>query len=136
MNPPLHPRPASLAALSLATGLVLIQAGCYVQSSPGYRYAEPAPQVVIQDDYVYYPEYEVYYSNTRHNYVYRDGRSWVTRPQPPRGWTQSSLSVRVDFHDAPERHHAEVIRTYPRNWKPQPAKRPDPRDEHKDDKRR
>jgi hypothetical protein len=135
MYPPFL-RPASLAVLSLATGLMLLQAGCYVQSQPGYRYVAPAPQVIIQDDYVYYPEYEVYYSNTRHDYVYRDGRSWVTRPQPPRGWAQSSLSVNMSFHDAPERHHAEVIRTYPRNWKPQPSKRRDPHDDHKDDKHR
>ena len=40
--------------------------------------------VLLEDDYVYYPEYEVYYSNQRRQYIYRDGRAWVTRPAPPR----------------------------------------------------
>src|SRR5476651_716775 len=37
----------------------------------------------VQDDYVYYPQYEVYYSNSRHQYGYRDGNAWVWRPAPP-----------------------------------------------------
>ena len=79
------------------------------------------PTVVLQDDYVYYPAYEVYYSSNRHDYRYRDGNAWVTRPAPPRISVDvllASPSVRVDFHDAPERHHESIVRTYPRNWVP------------------
>jgi len=96
--------------------------------------AAPAPLLVVQDDYDYYPGYEVYYSRNRHEYVYRDGNSWVRRPQP-RGVTVELLfaapSVRVDFHDAPERHHDGIVRSYPRNWKRPDNKHDDRKDERK-----
>lgn len=102
---------------------------------------ETQPTVVMQDDYVYYPDYEVYYSSNRHQYVYRDGSVWVTRPTPPRvsvGVLFASPSVRMDFHDSPERHHESVIHNYPRGWKAPGNGRGD-RDDHrndgKDDKR-
>lgn len=95
--------------------------------------AEPAPEAVVQDDYDYYPGYETYYSRNRHEYVYREGNRWVRRPQP-RGITVDLLfaapSVRVDFRDSPERHHDNVVRSYPRNWK-----RPDRNHDDKDDRR-
>ena len=48
------------------------------------HYAPPPVQatVVVEDDYVYYPSYEVYYSSRRHQYAYRDGGAWVSRPAP------------------------------------------------------
>jgi hypothetical protein len=81
----------------------------------------PPPVIVVQDDYVYYPGYEVYYSRTRRHYVYRDGRSWVTRPAPPRVSVEvlvASPSVRVDFHDAPSAHHERIVKQYPKHWAP------------------
>jgi len=90
-----------------------------VHPSPPPVYVEPV--VVVQDDYVYYPGYEVYYSSSRRQYTYRDGRSWVSRPAPPRVSVDvlfASPSVRLDFHDAPEIHHATVVQTYPKNWTP------------------
>jgi len=117
--------------IGLVSGAALIGAltGCvgYVDGPhPATVYA-PAPVVyadagvVVQDDYVYYPGYQVYYSGSRHQYVYRDGRSWVTRPAPPRVSAEvllASPSVRLDFHDAPSLHHANVVKTYPKNWRP------------------
>ena len=53
-------------------------------------YAPPPPVyverevVVVQDDYVYYPRYQVYYSSHRRQYIYQDGRSWASRPAPRR----------------------------------------------------
>ena len=94
--------------------------------------------VVLEDDYVYYPGYEVYYSNTRRQYVYRDGRSWVTRPAPPRVAIEvllASPSVRVDFRDAPERHHADMVRRYPRNWRGSEHRHEVRNDERKDDRK-
>ena len=77
--------------------------------------------VVVQDDYVYYPGYQIYYSSSRHQYAYRDGRNWVSRPAP-RGVSinrlQASPSVRMDFHDSPAQHHEAVVKQYPKNWKP------------------
>lgn len=91
---------------------------------------------MVQDDYEYYPNYEVYYSRNRHEYVYLDGGSWVRRPQPS-GVTLDVLvhspSVRLDFHDAPELHHSSVVRSYPRNWK-HAEKRRDRKDNSREDK--
>jgi len=87
--------------------------------SVGVRVASPV--FVAQDDYVYYPGYDVYYSSYRHQYAYLDGGVWVSRPGP-RGVSVSVLmaspSVRMVFHDSPANHHAEMVRRYPRNWKP------------------
>jgi len=118
--------PAKSVGLVLSAALLPLLFGCVsgssrsevrVHSSPGYRQTE----VIVEDDYVYYPGYEVYYSNNRHQYVYRDGRSWVTRPAPPRVAVEvllASPSVHVDFRDAPAQHHADMIRSYPKNWRP------------------
>src|ERR1051325_8938041 len=76
---------------------------------------------VVEDDYVYYPGYEVYYSSSRRQYTYRDGRSWVSGPAPPRVSVDvlfASPSVRLGFHDSPSRHHDQVVRQYPRHWVP------------------
>jgi hypothetical protein len=109
------------------TVLVGMLTGCvgYVDE-PGYgRGYAPPPSVYveagIQDDYVYYPGYQVYYSSTRHNYIYLEGRSWVTRPAPPRVLVDvlfASPSVRLDFHDSPAIHHSQVVREYPKHWAP------------------
>lgn len=111
------------------TALLGVLTGCvsYVDRPRGGGvYVEP-PSVyvqggaVLQDDYVYYPGYQVYYSSTRRQYVYRDGRSWVSRPAPPRVSVDvlfASPSVRLDFHDHPSRHHTTVARQYPKHWAP------------------
>ena len=105
-----------------SVALLLAVTGC---ESDGSYYASarsrPSTQVVAyQDDYDYYPGYETYYSRNRHEYVYRDGTTWVRRPQP-RGVSVEAIriapSVRVDFHDTPERHHAEVVKAYPHDWR-------------------
>ena len=77
--------------------------------------------VVVQDDYVYYPGYQVYYSSNRRQYIYLEGRSWVSRPAPPHVSVDvlfASPSVRLDFHDSPANHHASVVRQYPKHWAP------------------
>jgi hypothetical protein len=123
--------------LLAGTLVSVLAAGCMttgtIQSSGSTRYQTGQPQL-FQDDYDYYPGYEVYYSRNRHEYVYREGNAWVRRPAP-RGITASVLltmpSVRVDFHDSPDRHHASVVQSYPKNWK-QPG--PTPRNnDHRDD---
>jgi hypothetical protein len=95
------------------------------QSHPPAPPQAPPPPVVmapgvevLPDDYVYYPEYEVYYSNTRHLYYYADGGAWVWRAQPPPlvavEILRASPSVPMDFHDSPALHHAEIVGRYPR----------------------
>jgi hypothetical protein len=109
-------------------GLLCALTGCvgYVDGPRARVYDAPPsvyvqPEIVVQDDYVYYPGYQVYYSSNRRQYIYLEGRSWVTRPSPPHVSVDvlfASPSVRVDFHDAPAAHHTAVVQTYPRNWAP------------------
>jgi hypothetical protein len=113
----------------LGTALLGALTGCvgYV-SEPRYAgaYGQPPPAyleggVMVQDDYVYYPAYQVYYGSNRRQYIYLEGRSWVARPAPPRVSVDvlfSSPSVRLDFHDSPAIHHATVVRQYPKHWAP------------------
>ena len=113
---------ADKAGFVLGAVLLVTLTGCvgYVNGPRAGIYAEP--QVfVAQDDYVYYPGYEVYYSSSRHQYAYREGNAWVARPAP-RGVSVNVLlaspSVRMDFHDSPAQHHAAVVKQYPKNWAP------------------
>jgi hypothetical protein len=120
------------AVLGVLTGCV----GYVDEPRDRGAYIEPAPvyvqSTVVEPEYVYYPAYEVYYSGNTHQYVYRDGRSWVSRPAPPRVAPDVLLrspSVRLDFHDSPAVHHAAVVRQYPKHWAP-PQAAHDARDGH------
>ena len=110
----------SLALLIILSGV----AGCVDESRGGRAYVAPSiqitPNIVGQDDYVYYPRYQMYYGSRTHQYYYQEGSSWAARPEPrglSAGVVTSSPSVRVEFHDHPAAHHAEVSRTYPKSWK-------------------
>jgi hypothetical protein len=100
---------------------------------------EPVAQTtfVIEDDYVYYPSYQIYYSSRRHQYAYRDGHNWISRPAP-RGVTinqlQASPSVQMEFHDSPVQHHEAVAKQYPKNWSPSRAN-PERKENRKDEQR-
>ena len=79
------------------------------------------PVVVVQDDYVYYPDYGIYYNSQRHQYANLENGVWVMQPAPQGvevGVLLASPSVRMDFHDSPANHHAEMLRKYPKNWRP------------------
>ena len=120
--------------------------GCVARiDGPRVELREPVvrvePVFAVQDDYIYYPGYDVYYSSYRHQYAYLDGGVWVSRPRP-RGVSVDILlaspSVRMDFHDSPARHHAEIVRRYPRNWAPargNPGRKEDRRDDHQEERR-
>ena len=91
----------------------------------------PAPSVNVQigapDDYVYYPKYGAYYSPRHHRYYYQDHGAWVWRDTPlgvaPDVFLRSP-SVKMDFHDAPDKHHGEITRRYPKNWTPRHDEHP------------
>lgn len=107
-----------------------------VTSAPVVMEAAPSMVVLVSDDYVYYPQYEVYYSAHRRQYGYRDGTGWSWRPGPPNVSATvlfASPSVPMDFHDSPERHHGDVIRSYPRSWK-QPNQGRGDKADHRDDR--
>ena len=126
MNDPKHFLKLGNAVFVLGVVLVATLTGCisYVDRPPrtiGYQPSGMDAGLVVEDDYVYYPGYEVYYSNSRRQYIYLDGRSWVSRPAP-RGVSVDVLfaspSVRMDFRDSPSHHHTAIARQYPRNWAP------------------
>ena len=113
----------SRVGLGLCAALAVSLTGCvtYVdRPAQGSVYVAPDATFAVVDDYVYYPDYECYYSVSRHQYAYREGGGWVARPAP-RGVSVSVLlaspSVRMNFHDSPANHHAVVVKQYPRNLK-------------------
>jgi hypothetical protein len=112
--------------VALGIAFLGLMAGCvWHESGPRATTYTELDVYAIQDDYVYYPNYECYYSVSRHQYAYREGNRWVARPAP-RGVSVSVLvnspSVRMEFHDSPAYHHAQVAKQYPKNWKPSGAK--------------
>ena len=126
--------PTNKVGLALCIALLGTLTGCvgYVdRPAQGSVYVEPA--FAVQDDYVYYPQYECYYSVSRHQYAYREGNAWVSRPAP-RGVSENVLraspSVKMNFHDSPAQHHAVVAKQYPKNWKPSGQSQKD--DQHDD----
>ena len=126
-------------SLRLVFGAAVLGAltGCvaYVDKpAQGSVYEDNSATFLVQDDYVYYPNYECYYSVNRHQFAYREGNVWVARPAP-RGVTVDVLlaspSVKMNFHDAPVQHHEAVAKQYPKNWKPASAKSAQNRNEDK-----
>jgi hypothetical protein len=139
MNDKKHFLKVDKAGYVLGATLLIALTGCvaYVDRPPqGSVYVAP-PVVVVEDDYVYYPDYEIYFSSSRHQYAYLEGGAWVSRPAP-RGVSVDVLlrspSVRMDFHDSPANHHAEVLRQHPGN-RAQPGSNQGRDDKRKDGQR-
>lgn len=124
----------SQTGLLFNTGILIALAGCLnYADAQGVRIivpvptvvvstpvvAVPAPAVVIQDNYVYYPAYGVYYNTSRQQYAYMDGSAWVFRAAPmgvSAGVLLASPSVKMDFHDSPANHHADIAQKYPKSY--------------------
>ena len=115
------------AALVVGAVLLMAVAGC--ADTPAWGGWSSHPSVAqlqkgrgIQPNWVYYPAYEVYHSANYEQYVFREHDFWVTRPELVAPLTleklRASPSVAVSFQDAPARHHTEVSRIFPRNWRP------------------
>ena len=129
---------ADKAGFVLGALLLVTLTGCvaYVDGPRAGIQAEPYV-FVAQDDYIYYPGYDVYYSSHRRQYAYLEGGAWVSRPAPPGVSVNvllASPSVRMDFHDSPAFHHAAVVQKYPRNWAP-PGSNQGQKENRKDNKR-
>jgi hypothetical protein len=107
------PPPATAAVQAAAPADAQASSSVVVQVTP--------PAEVAQDDYVYYPAYGVYYSGSRHQYASLQDGAWISEAAP-RGVAVNDLraspSVKMDFHDAPANHHAEIAKQYPKDWKP------------------
>ena len=118
-----------MAALSQGVGNADAQ-------NAGIRVAPPVVVVpiAIPDDYVYYPNYGIYYNSHRHQYLHLKDDVWVTQPVPEGISVQvllASPSVNMEFHDSPEKHHAEMLKRYPRDWKPAAAHQ-ERKEDHRD----
>jgi hypothetical protein len=133
----------STAGIVFSATLLGTQTGCvgYVDRADTGRMYAVSPVVettfVIEDDYVYYPSYQIYYSSRRHQYAYRDGHNWISRPAPhgvSLNRLQASPSVRMEFHDSPAQHHEAVTQQYPKNWSP-PRANPERKENRKNDDR-
>ena len=78
----------------------------------------------IWPEYVYYPDYEVYYSRNHGLYVFRYNYGWMTQTEPPPlapGVLENARSVAMSRHfEDPIAHHEEISRMYP----PQPVSTP------------
>ncbi len=131
------------AILIAGLACLLLLSGCETDGHRSHRgYASHSSvqiqgSVVIMDDYDYYPAYETYYSRNRREYVYLEGGTWVRRSQPLGVSIDvffAAPSVRLDFRDSPEQHHATVVRSYPKTWQRVDANRNDQQD-RKDDKK-
>jgi hypothetical protein len=110
-------------ALLLCAAMLGMVMGCTEPPQAGSAIVAPPPTVIVQDDYVYYPGYEIYYSNNRHQYAYLDNGKWIWSPAPQTvsiDTLRASPSVKMEFHDSPENHHVETLQRYPKNWTPPP----------------
>lgn len=102
----------------LALPLLIAACGGQVEAEvtiPG----PPGAAVVGEDEYDYYPAYGVYFNPYRRQYYYQENGAWINRPGPPGVSVDVLLAsphARMDFHDHPQAHHAEVMKRYPRNW--------------------
>jgi hypothetical protein len=109
---------SKIIGYALSAIFLSVLTGCVAPPPSGYV---ETGVVVVPEEYVYYPSYQVYYGRNRHQYIYRDGHSWVSRSAPPHVSVDvlaASPSVRLDFHDHPSSHHATVVRQYPKRWVP------------------
>ncbi|HEY3853149.1 MAG TPA: hypothetical protein VGO67_02005 [Verrucomicrobiae bacterium] len=125
----MNARKVGLCAAALILGLVAAPAVRADGLHVGVNI--PAPSVNVQvgapDDYVYYPKYGTYYSPGHHRYYYQDHGAWGWREKPPGVAPDVFLkapSVKMNFHDAPDKHHAEIARQYPKNWAPRHEEHP------------
>jgi hypothetical protein len=112
---------AGKVGLVLTATFLVTLTGCvsYVDGPHAGIYTEPS-MVVVQDDYMYYPAYQMYYGSHSHQWYDREGSSWVARPAPREvsvDVLHASPSVKMDFHDSPANHHTMVVKQYPKNWK-------------------
>lgn len=72
----------------------------------------------VWPEYVYYPDYEVYYSRNYGLYVFLYNYGWMTQTEPPDlppGTLENARSVPMAYHFYdPVAHHAEISRQFPR----------------------
>jgi hypothetical protein len=130
---------------ALGVALLAVLTGCPANPPAASTAAAPAPaqpvvvtqpsvvvQPVVVDQptvedtagFIYYPNYEVYYDPVGRVYWHNDGGRWNSGPAPVGvsvDVLHASPSARMNFHDSPAAHHAQVVQQYPHDWKPSTA---------------
>ena len=94
-------------------------------TNAGISVTPPAavPPAAVQDIYIYYPAYSTYYHSNARQYVFVQDGIWVSSPKPygvSVNVLMESPSIKMDFNDSPEKHHAEMLHRYPKDWKSPP----------------
>jgi hypothetical protein len=118
---PATPPAASTAAAPAAQPVVTVQPTIVVQPT-----VVSAPVVADPAGLIYYPNYEVYYDPGTSVYWYNNDGRWNSGPTPfgvSVDTLHASPSARMNFHDSPETHHAQVTQQFPHGW--QPSDQPD-----------
>lgn len=71
----------------------------------------------VWPEFVYYPDYEVYYSRNYELYVFRLNSGWMTQSWPPdlpAGTLERARAVPMEYHFSdPFSHHQDIARQYP-----------------------
>ncbi len=93
---------------------ILGAAGCTYtdRQHDGYAVSGPNTHTVAQQDYVYYPTHNVYYSRGADNFRVYEGNRWVTVTTPRNVNRQRVLateSVSIAQYGTPERHYTEYV---------------------------
>lgn len=104
------------AAAALTSGLL---AGCVGGGSP-FRSLSDILGVRINEeprnfgsDYIFYPDYDVYYNRSSGEFVSFENGRWVARKSPRNTTTQrvfESRSINIDGFDSPAHHRSEMAR--------------------------
>jgi len=115
----------SAGAAALALMVQVLLTGCSGTPRWGAWSVHPSPVRLAsvlgtKDSYLYYPAYQVYYNRTKQQFVFPSDRGWTTQEESPGDVGEADLfsspSVAMNFTDAPQGHHAAMVRAYPRNW--------------------
>jgi hypothetical protein len=73
-------------------------------------------------EYVYFPDFEIYYSNVKGVYYFQLGDRWTSSLFPPETirtdvlW--GSVRVTVSLRTLPEKSHERISKKYPHGWRP------------------
>jgi hypothetical protein len=119
-------RAARLAGTCLGILSLLLLAGCADSPPWGTWSKAPSQQQIAAvlrrpNTYIYFSNYQIYHNPARSEYVFWDGKTWVTSPQPPEELSaellRDSPAVALELRDHPAKTHAEVVRRYPRDWR-------------------
>lgn len=113
--------PFTLLQAALVGAAVATLAGCAGSPSRSTQAIDRpvylAAGAVIGPGYRYYPDYEVFHSASRGDFVYQEGEKWVSHAEPLRVSREvlfASPSMAAGFQSGRVDDHSSVVRLYPR----------------------